>query len=485
MLQPEDWVPLRWPSGPAAIAAAKNKDEANVLTAWHRAEALSLIVNSPVNCLVVTWAAGTAEDAEQQSTLKPLVVEAKKQGLAVVGEIKGESLKAIEAARSAGLNGVLLDKLVPAPGLVVITATPGAEVPKASPPPIAALSDASWPHIPPRRGGTNPAAGPTGMPWVDSNGWLVQLAHAKAPGKTIWLSDSPPPDLALPDAGYSVAVADAEAYGARWIVSLQAALRRGLTAGDAGAKQTWKSVTGALDFFSRHKNWRGQIGIARLGVISDFSGGNKLMAQELLNLAARRPLPCRAIDRTNFAPESITGLRTIVWADAQMPDGGVQKLLNAFVREGGLLLAAGAAAGLAASMKPAGSHEGRFNLFASGKGRVGIAVKPWSDPFLLAADAHLLMSRKHDVLRAWNGGSSNFNYTATPDRRSAVVQIVNYTGRPVGGDMSLYVAHAYKTAVLHRLTGGQPEPLKITPTAQGVEVYLPPFAAYAAVEYGA
>ena len=50
--------------------------------------------------------------------------------------------------------------------------------------------------------------------------------------------------------------------------------------------------------------------------------------------------------------------------------------------------------------------------------------------------------------------------------------------------MSLYIAHPYKTAVLHRLDSSVPNALRPTPKAEGVEVYLPPFTAYAAVHYG-
>jgi hypothetical protein len=485
MPQPSDWVPLRWPSGPAAVAALKTATQADIdtLLACHKPETLWSVLNSPVNCLVVTWAHGASKDAEQQATLKPLIAEAKKQGLSVVGAITGDHANAQHAAKAAGLDGVLTDKPAASnvAGLVVIPSAANGDVSNSAP--ITALSDTRWPRIPPRRGGGT-GAGPTGLPWVDANGWAVQLAQAKAPGKIIWVAADPPEGLALTAGAYIVAVSDAEAYGARWIVSLHGDLRRGLLNADSNSLQTWKSIAGALEFFARNEAWRNQVGIARLGVISDFAADNRFTAEEVLNLAARRPLPYRVIDRLAFSPQSLAGLKTAIWIDAQPPEAGPRKALMSFVQQGGLVFAAASASPITHGMKAAGSHEGRYNLFASGTGRIAIAAKPWDDPYLLAADAHLLMSRKYDVIRAWNGGSSNFNYTASPDRKSAVVHIVNYTGRPSGGDMSLYVAHPYKTARMHRADSSAPNALRVTPRAQGVEVYLPPFAAYAAVEYG-
>jgi hypothetical protein len=485
MPEASDWVPLRWPSGPAAIAALKapTQAETDTLLACHTPESLSSIANSPVNCLIVTWANGASKDAEQQSTVQPLIMQAKKQGLRVVGAVSAGHGNAMQAAKAAGLDGVLTDQPGNAAGLVVIPSIATADIGKTDAGPIAALSDTSWPHIPLRRG-SGGGAGPTGLPWVDANGWAVQLARAKAPSKTVWVAADPPAATAVIEGAYVVAVADAEAYGARWIVSLQSDVRRGLLKGESPSLQTWKSICTALDFFARHRAWQAQAGIARLGVISDFAGENQFMAQEVLNLAARRPLPYRIIDRPRFSAQSLAALKTVIWVDAQAPDAAARKALMSFVQQGGLLFAPTTASALTTGLKPAGSHEGRHNLFASGAGRIAIAAKPWDDPYVLAADAHLLMSRKYDVLRAWNGGSSNFNYTATPDRKSAVVQIVNYTGRPTGGDMSLYVARPYKTAVMHRLNASQSNSLRIAPKADGVEVYLPPFAAYAAVEYG-
>ena len=93
------------------------------------------------------------------------------------------------------------------------------------------------------------------------------------------------------------------------------------------------------------------------------------------------------------------------------------------------------------------------------------------------------MSRRNDVIRLWNAGSTNARYSSGPDG-AGLVQVVNYATRSFGHPVSLYVAHPYKSAKLVGLSAQPPEMLSITPRGEGVEVNLPPFPVYAAIEFG-
>ena len=105
---------------------------------------------------------------------------------------------------------------------------------------IVALSTAEWPRIPTqwrkRTGERSPGsdAGPTGAPWVDSNGWKCLLAAAKAPGKTIWTLAEPPEDVTgYRPPHYALAVADSAVYGGQWVVAFDAETRKALASGVA------------------------------------------------------------------------------------------------------------------------------------------------------------------------------------------------------------------------------------------------------------
>jgi hypothetical protein len=64
------------------------------------------------------------------------------------------------------------------------------------------------------RGGERFTAGPTGDPWVDSNGWRIRLEAARQPGRSVWL-DADPRKPWLFAESYLLGVADAATYGGR------------------------------------------------------------------------------------------------------------------------------------------------------------------------------------------------------------------------------------------------------------------------------
>jgi hypothetical protein len=274
-------------------------------------------------------------------------------------------------------------------------------------------------------------------------------------------------------------VADSAVYGGQWIVAFDAETRKSLASGSAN--EYWQAVIGAKRFFAEHKSWLEQSAPARLGIVSDFSGPNQFLSDEALNLMMRRHLSYRIIDRDRLKSESLRDLKAVLWIDQRAPEGSAKSTLSTFMENGGLLILPASAATLT-SGKPSGSFESRFDYYPSGKGKIALATKPWSDPWLLAADAHLLLGRKYDLIRTFNAGSCNVRYTRGTN--SGVVHVVSYTARPFGYPASIYVAHPYKSARWSTLSGINNEKLELKQKGEGVEVYLPEFAPYAAVEFG-
>src|SRR5207247_5923998 len=156
-----------------------------------------------------------------------------------------------------------------------------------------AIVKGSWPGVKMARGGGNQVtgnhvtAGPTGVPWVDSNGFIIRLHAALHPEVEVWV-DAPPKDsFRFTGDSYLVGIADCAAHGGRWIISLDDALTAGLTAQKPDAQATWTRITAAAAFFAARKAWAGYVPVAVAGVISDFSGANEFFSSELLNLLAR------------------------------------------------------------------------------------------------------------------------------------------------------------------------------------------------------
>jgi hypothetical protein len=419
---------------------------------------VNLLVGTPFNTVVVE---GT--DVEVQT----LFDRASKQGLNVL--------------RKTAAGYVVLPE-----GAQVFPETVASRVAGDHPAPVVVITKALWPRVPafdPESRKNSVATGPTGSPWVESNGWLSTLARAKAPAKTFWISTVAPKGLAMRPESYELAVADAAAYGTRPLMQLESGFQEKLAAKDADAKKTFTRLADTVRFFEARRAWNKYSPASKLVVCSDFSGPNEAIASEVLNLCNRRHLPYRVVPTSLATSASLEGAEAVLLVEMKPPEQSIQQLMGRFLMSGGLVIAPASQASLTSSLTPAGNFDNRYDLFRHGEGKVAVARKPWNDPYTLAVDTHLLMSRRADVIRLWNAGATNAFYTRGGNG-SGLVQILNYTARVSGQPMSLYVASPYKKAWSTSLNGAERVPLSINARGEGVEVALPPFPVYTAVEFG-
>ena len=198
------WVPMKWPCGPLEWARRSKTKSASAelketLEAWAQPAALDLLKGTPVNCLVVEWAEGAPEDSAQQQALKPLLEAGRRLGIIFVGKIAaGEgTAAAVVSAQQAGLSAVMLaEPSGHSFDLPVILQFPRDKVAWKSATQIFSSTDNEWPGLKlDTMKGDTAIAGPTGVPWVNSNAWFSLLSDELAPGKTRWL-DFDPPDAA-------------------------------------------------------------------------------------------------------------------------------------------------------------------------------------------------------------------------------------------------------------------------------------------------
>ena len=149
-----------------------------------------------------------------------------------------------------------------------------------APPAGVEIVKGQWPGVKMmRRGGGGAGAGPTGDPWVDSNGWAIRLAAALRPGSAVWVDAAPAANAFITAGSYLTAVADSAAHGGRWIVSLDGPLAASLAAGKPDALASWRTLTAAAGFFAAHKDWPAYVPMAVVGVVSDFTGENEFFSQ--------------------------------------------------------------------------------------------------------------------------------------------------------------------------------------------------------------
>jgi len=372
---------------------------------------------------------------------------------------KGDELAAVRAgAQKSGIQVAATD--APPAGILVLKG--------------------AWPGVQMRGGGGGASAGPTGVPWVDSNAWRIRLSRTLHPESAVWVDAPPAARAFVTAASYLIAIADSAAYGGRWIITLDAPLADGLAARKPESLATWKSLTATAGFFSAHKNWPDFTPKAVVGVVSDFTGDNEFFSGELLNLMGRAGLHYRILPKDKISAQSFASLRAVSYTDAAPPTADLRKQVLAFVEAGGMLIAApkwGPAAGapLATGERPG------FSTRTLGKGKIALADDEPADPFSWAADANVLVSHRYDLVRFWNGGAACSYYTVSPDRKQALVHLLFYAMR---GPDSATVRIAGKYRAARASTVDQPQVADLVMEAQGdaVEVHLPQVSQYVALE---
>jgi hypothetical protein len=477
-------------AGPLDIARRQQGKDftpevAEVLRQWEDPSLLASVEGTPVNCLVVSWASGLPADAEQQEALKPLLEKGRQAGLDFVGLVEGpaDQAAAMATARSAGLSAVAMEAVPPgAAGIPVIAWAKSGEALWGANSPVLCVADGFWPGVPQEK---TPTGGPTNLPWVDSNGALLAMAQALAPDKAVWIVVDPPKKAKLTVENYLLAVADAAAYGGRWLISLDDQMRAGLAAKSTQAVEDWKRVTDALAFFEQNKATRTYERMGRLAVMSNFSEPDRFFGEDALNLFPRLREPFRVIPRSQALAASFNGLQGILYVDQEPPDPKLRQKLIAFVNGGGTLFVRSTWPNPEGSPIQLSSAEAYllFNVRSLGKGRLAVAKEDKPDTYFTCMDIQNIMSHRGDPARLYNGASMNYFFQASPQGRQGVIHVLNYSRRPGSDDALVYLKTPYQSARFVSPEIASPVALQWVPQeAGGAELSLPRISVYGAVQ---
>jgi hypothetical protein len=485
------WVPMKWPCGPLEKArleksSSLSSDLKDVADAAAQPDALEVLRGTPISCLVVDWALGTDQDSRQQQVLQPLIAAGRQLGMSFVGKITSKDVAtAAEAGRTAGLDSVILTEPAIQPlALPVISQFPRDKVDWKAAAPIFVAADSPWPGL--ALDGLNgdvAVGGPTGVPWVNSNGWFSLLAREMAPGKNLWLDCDPPDSASVSHSGsYALAVADSCAYGVRWIISLDPLLRAAILKRTSNATGIWREITQTGALFEQHRKWATFESQGTLQVVSSFSGDDAYLSGEILNLLSRRQVQYRISERTDWRATPSAGTQSILWADKGKPSSEQLANLLAFVRQGGLVIAPEywGPAGAKAHRKDPSL---RYSVYNIGPGQIAVADKGFEDPFQVAMDTHLLTSRRNDLVRLYSPDSVNCYLCADPrQNQTRLVHILNYSGDPAQFVTVWVRGHA---SAAHIFRPEAPDPLGIrSATAnRGTDLHVPKVTVCCAVEF--
>ncbi len=419
MSLPAEWIPIEWPA------------------AW-RAEQIGLLRNTPFNALAFR--------------------DAPPDGVA-------------EAAKAAGLAAPPLDWKA------------WKEVDWTKSEDVVGIGDGFWPAYN-YKGLADGSAGPTGEPWLDANGWLYLYARSRAGNRAVWVRSDPPEDArTVRQPHLQLLLAEAFAYGGRRPLSLPPTLAAAVMAGNEKALADWKKLLATAQWLKQHDEWRSWPASAPLVILSDFSGDNEYVAGETMLLAARKQVAFWPVCSGQAAESDLKGRRAALYLDQAPPSPKLLALLKMFAAQGGLVLTGPAAAKSFAGLKPvAGPPHPRFEIFALGRGRVAVARGAFDDPWTLADDTHLLMSRRFDPARLFNGGLLHTHTAASPDGKRSLVHILNYGTEAFHHAVVLQVTRPVRSAKVHIPGTAEPKPVQIGGNPARPEFTIPYFSVYLAVE---
>ena len=376
----------------------------------------------------------------------------------LVDSIK-QSSKVVEQARKAGLTVVEAGAL----------------------PPDTLLVRGLWPGVRLAPGGGDRAvAGPTGEPWVDSNGWRIRIARAQHPGAQIWVDAKPQASRTSP-ADYAVAFADAAADGAKWAVNLDDRLAADLAANKPDAMAAWKKITDHAGFFKTVPPNSGGLD-AVIGVVSSVGGTSLAFTSEVVNNLARTKQQYRVINSALMNAASFAGLKSVIYTESLDPSSDLRKQLMDFVEAGGLLIAGPGWGKAPKAPLTEGKQHPRFAVYAAGKGSIALATTNFGDAYRVPNDAVTLTTHYFDVVRFWNGGAITPCLATSADGRSAHVRVAFYSLMPVD-DCTVWVRGTYKSARFRTLPKTELQTARLEARADGTEVYLPPVSQYAEIEF--
>jgi hypothetical protein len=344
-----------------------------------------------------------------------------------------------------------------------------------TPPDGITLREGVWPRVLAATEDDAALAGATGGPWVDANAHEIRLAQTKELGKQVWLTYAPPGAKEIvPLEDYVRPVAEAGAYGARWVITLDQQFIQGIDKGSSRALGAWQQMMGVLKLFESRREWRTWQPVAALAVVSSFSGDGQLMAEEFLNLAPRRHLAYRIVLAPDVAATSFEKQKAIIYLEGEPPQGAARTVLLRFAENGGTVFAP---RGIV-DTKPIETRQ-EHAVHQLGRGRVITPLEKWEDPFALVRQVHLLMSMREDVVRVWNGGDMNSHYLSSPDGRRGVVHLIPYAS---GKTQPVTIGLRKSCRSARVVTSTSTTIVKAVPGQLGIEIPVGEFSCFAAVE---
>ena len=367
----------------------------NVFVQW-TTSALPPAKELGLNDLVLSW----------NDSFSPQVKAARRQGYRVYVEVPLHQAAAAAETGASGLEGIIL----------TVRQSERAELEKSLPKLRSAHPKLRFVVLNPdgkqpemrgslviKRGSVLEVSSPTAQPWIDTNLALVKTEQRSHQGQVplytfSWAgrSDSGQQQPALTAADYSLAVAEAGAFHADFILKLDESLQKALSEHDPEAWTLWNQVRACANFYS-HTTEQGMEAAANVAVVVDDLDPT----DEVMNLLARHNLPFTVLRPPDLKLGDLEGFAVVVVF--AKPDRGACERIADLATHGKIVVLVEAHGSYPWHSRDAVRLNEHAVSYAFGNGKVLELSEPVTDPETFAQDIRRLLGKENVLMSLWNG----------------------------------------------------------------------------------
>jgi len=366
----------------------------NVFVQW-TSTALPPAKELGMNDLVLSWNDGFSSQAKA----------ARKQGYRVYVVVPLNQASAASEAVASRAEGILLNvRQSDRAGLDKSLSTLRAAHPKLRY--IALNPDGKQPQLRGslviKRDSVLEVSSPTAQPWIDTNLALIKIEQRshqeQVPLYTFSWNESSNSQQKqmLTAADYSLAVAEAGAFHADFILKPDERLQKALTEHDAAAWTLWNQVRSYANFYANTAE-QGMEPAANVAVVVDDLDPS----DEVMNLLARHNLPFRVLRPSDLGLGNLEGFDVVVVF--AKPDTQTSKRISDLATQGKTVVLVDAHGSYPWQGRDAVHLNEHTVSYALGSGQVLELSEPVTDPETFAQDIRRLLGKNLSLINLWNG----------------------------------------------------------------------------------
>lgn len=424
-----DWVPARWPTSDP--------------------KTLELLADTPVNCLLLEqkdWSRAFNEQAAKQGTATLAVI---RPGAKAEGDIK--------TATGLKFSGLVLEgdfeqRPKVDPSLRVIQIGLRHKMKLDGSEPVIGTFQGLWPGVRVEESGKTHTAA-SGSAWIDTNAGFLRFVQASTDAQ-VWIAIAPPARTVLPFERYLQAIGDAAMSGARWVLAFEDEFTRKLFARDEAVLKQWRRIAETLKYYESHPEWRKTEAYGKLALVQDVSSG-ALVSGGVLDMIAVKHTPVKPVPADGLKNKGSLGdAQLAVTIDPESLTPAQREEIRNFTRSGGTVLS-GPPGWKFPDLKP--------DQITLGKEDLEKLDQIWRE-------MNSMTGRRNLGARLYNVATMLSNLLITTDRKTVILQMVNYADYPVE-DVTVHLLGKYASARLFQ-PGAAPSNLELYPTDEGMGLDL-------------